>query len=112
MQTFDLLYRRVFLPPVRYVTRNDAEIAHEWMMAALIWLQKHPHLMGAILRNGTLEDERLSQELMGSVVFPNPFGTAAGFDKNGDIYPALQRLTGWRHSQSAAWQRKASNGPS
>ena len=90
----DRFYRNVVLPPVRRLTRNDAEVAHNWLVAALTQLQKRPALLNAVLPNSTFRDHRLEQTLLGGLHFPNPFGTAAGFDKQASIYPALQRLTG------------------
>ncbi len=90
----EFFYRNVLLPPIRYVTRNDAEIAHEWLVSILIWLQRHPKLLRAVLPRETFRSPILSQTLMDGLEFENPFGTAAGFDKNALIYPALERLTG------------------
>ena len=53
--------------------------------------------MRALLARDTIRHERLAQTLLDGLEFPNPFGTAAGFDKNGVLYPALQRLTGAGH---------------
>jgi dihydroorotate dehydrogenase len=39
----------------------------------------------------------LKQTLMDGLEFPNPFGTAAGMDKNATNYPALFALTGVGH---------------
>lgn len=90
----DRFYRNVLLPPVRYVTRDDAEVAHEWLVKTLTFLQKHPNLLNTVLPHSTIRDHRLEQTLLGGLQFPNPFGTAAGFDKAASIFPALQRLTG------------------
>jgi dihydroorotate dehydrogenase len=94
MRDSDAIYRKVLLPPVRRLTRNDAEVAHDWLLKGLAVLQNHPRLHETIFRRSTIDDPRLNQSLMDGLVFKNPFGTAAGADKNASIYPSLVPLTG------------------
>ncbi len=90
------VYRNVLLPPVRRITANDAEVAHEWFVVAMRRIAKHPMLIRA-LGPGPVNDPLLTQTLMFGLTFPNPFGTAAGMDKDGELYPALFALMGVGH---------------
>jgi dihydroorotate dehydrogenase len=90
----DTIYRKVLLPPVRALTRDDAEVAHDLFLRIMGMLQRRPPLQRMLLRRGTIEDPRLDQSLMDGIHFANPFVTAAGMDKNGTIHQALAALTG------------------
>jgi len=88
----DDLYRRLLLPPIRRLTRKDAETAHEWFLAAMRFVEKKPQVQRMLL--GRYEhDDRLRQTLLDGVVFPTPFGIAAGLDKNASMIHALEALT-------------------
>ncbi|MGH3546065.1 MAG: quinone-dependent dihydroorotate dehydrogenase [Mycobacteriales bacterium] len=76
---------------MRWLTSGDAETAHEWFLSAMRFVQAHPFARSA-LALGYHEDQRLRQTLLGGLVFPSPFGIAAGLDKNASIVHALQAL--------------------
>jgi dihydroorotate dehydrogenase len=95
MTVFDTLYKSVALPPVRYFTRRDAEIAHNWFVNVMARASSRPGFVGRLGR--PIAHPLLGQTLMDGVHFPNPFGTAAGMDKNATLYPALFALTGVGH---------------
>jgi dihydroorotate dehydrogenase len=88
----DAAYRRVLLPPVRALTRGDAEIAHEWYLTVMRWLERRPALRRA-LAGRWKPDARLRQTLLDGLEFASPFGVAAGLDKNASIYRALQAVS-------------------
>jgi dihydroorotate dehydrogenase len=88
----DAVYRRVLLPPVRALTRDDAETAHEWYLAAMRRLERRPALRRVLAGNWT-PDARLRQTLLDGLEFPSPFGVAAGLDKNASLYRALQAVS-------------------
>lgn len=96
------LYRHVLLPPVRFATRNDAEVAHVAFNTAMRALSTRVHLRRTLLGNGPITYELLTQTLMDGLVFPNCFGTAAGMDKNADLYPSLFALFGVGHIEAGA----------
>ena len=60
----------------------DPEIAHEWALKAL---------RNIPLPAAAPDDARLAVKAFG-LVFPNPLGLAAGFDKNGEVADAILRL--------------------
>jgi dihydroorotate dehydrogenase len=88
----DIAYRRVLLPPVRALTRSDAETAHEWYLASMRRLEHRPALRKA-LAGRWKPDARLHQTLLGGLDVSTPFGVAAGLDKNAAIYRALEALS-------------------
>lgn len=105
MSVVDNIYRRVLLPPVKALTRNDAEVAHNWFLAAMTKAAPVSFLPGS-----PVSDPALRQTLMDGLEFPNPFGTAAGMDKNGAVYPALIKLTGVGHVELGGVTLKAQPG--
>lgn len=88
----DSIYRNILLPPVRRVTRDDAETAHEWFLTVMRQIERRPAVL-AMLRRRFQPDPMLSQTLMDGLVFPSPFGVAAGLDKNASILRSLEALT-------------------
>ena len=95
MTFFDELYRTIALPPVRYLTRNDAEAAHDVFVKAMSFASERPRFVARFGK--PVSHPYLHQTLMDGVEFVNPFGTAAGMDKNATMYPALFALTGVGH---------------
>lgn len=95
MTLFDTLYKRVALPPVRYFTKHDAEVAHNVFVKVMSKASTYPQTLARIGR--PISHPLLRQSLMDGLDFPNPFGTAAGMDKNATLYPALAALTGVGH---------------
>jgi dihydroorotate dehydrogenase len=84
------VYRRLVLPPVKWATRSDAEVALEWHLRAMRALQARPAVLRAAGRRHAPAPSELGQELMGGLRFPSPVGIAAGYDKNGAVYPAFE----------------------
>lgn len=95
MTVFDSLYKRVALPPIRYMTRTDAESAHSLFVKVLSTASRRQRWVSRFGK--PILHPLLQQALMDGVHFPNPFGTAAGMDKNATMYPALFALTGVGH---------------
>jgi dihydroorotate dehydrogenase len=95
MTLFDEVYRTVALPPVRYFTRDDAETAHNLFVKVMSSVSTRPRLVARFGK--PIAHPYLQQTLMDGVDFPNPFGAAAGMDKNATTYPALFALTGVGH---------------
>jgi dihydroorotate dehydrogenase len=74
-----------------WLFRLDAERAHELAMGLLAWTAHHPGaltLMAAALRPNSA---RLQVQRFG-LTFPNPFGLAAGFDKDAVAVPSWAAL--------------------
>src|SRR5690349_18142312 len=87
----DALYRHVLLPPVRRITRDDAETAHEWFLSAMRFTEQRK--WARTFMAGRYEpNSLLRQELLDGVVFPTPFGIAAGVDKNAAMMHSLEAL--------------------
>jgi dihydroorotate dehydrogenase len=85
------LYRRVLLPPVKLATAHDAEVALHLHLRAMRAMQASPALLrAAARRHAAPPDPLLAQELMAGLHVPHPFGVAAGYDKNGAVYPAFE----------------------
>ena len=89
----DPVYRHVLLPPVRALTRRDAEVAMDLHLASLRLLQRTAAGRALLSRGRPAVDPRadalLGQDLLDGVHFPHPFGIAAGLDKNAAVVPAL-----------------------
>jgi dihydroorotate dehydrogenase len=71
------------------LTRIDPERAHH-LAVGVIRLAGLP-VVGAVVHRLTRPDPSLRTEALG-LVFPSPFGVAAGFDKNGEVVHGLGRL--------------------
>ncbi len=78
------LFRRLLfqLPP---------ETAHHLAVAWLECIQKSPSLCACLEKRFNLSDPILHTKVMG-LEFPNPFGLAAGFDKNARLLPSWKAL--------------------
>jgi dihydroorotate dehydrogenase len=77
-----LIRHRLFGTVIRPLLFHlDPEIAHEWALKAL----------RNIPLPASADDSRLAVKAFG-LVFPNPLGLAAGFDKNGEVADAILRL--------------------
>lgn len=88
----DRLYR-VLLPPVRFATRHDAEVAHDALVRVATAVSNRPALTRLTRKMvPAVQEPSLRQNLMGGLNFSHPFGIAAGLDKNGATYPALDAL--------------------
>ncbi len=86
-----MLYRYLVRPWLFWLSRKDPEIAHEWVMRRLIWLNQQPALMRHLESWNKVGDGQLGKTVFG-MHFPNPLGLAAGFDKNAVAGPALAAL--------------------
>lgn len=71
--------------------RLDAEKSHDLARFALGCAQRLPTALTRMRRRYALDDPRLAQTIMG-IVFPNPVGLAAGFDKNAELVDAMAAL--------------------
>ena len=70
---------------------GDAEIAHERMLSSVEMVSKIPGVIPFLRWQFRKESPVLHTKLFGKTV-NNPIGLAAGFDKDGRIYPALFAL--------------------
>ena len=70
---------------------GDAETAHERMLSSVEMVSKIPGVIPFLSRQFREDLPVLHTKLFGKTV-NNPIGLAAGFDKDGRIYPALFAL--------------------
>ncbi|MBT5088095.1 MAG: quinone-dependent dihydroorotate dehydrogenase [Deltaproteobacteria bacterium] len=84
---FDFIFRH--LRPL--IFSGDAETAHERMLTIVESISKIPGLIPFLQRQFLEEHSVLRTQLFGRSL-QNPIGLAAGFDKDGRIYPALFAL--------------------
>lgn|GEM_PF-2679353 len=82
MQIYEKVYRSFTEKIIFPLTKNDPEVAHDLCLLALQILGKGRSFgtTGWIRKFTNVDDLRLKQELLG-IVFDNPVGIAAGFDK-------------------------------
>lgn len=71
--------------------RMDPEVAHEWTVRSLKYLQQTPWLAKKLHQEWEVKHPSLSSKVAG-ISFANPVGLAAGFDKHANVYPALANL--------------------
>lgn len=71
--------------------RIDAEAAHHLTISALKALQEIPRLHNQMQHLFLVNDARLQSTCLG-MIFRNPVGLAAGFDKHAEVYPVLANL--------------------
>ncbi|HMO12813.1 MAG TPA: quinone-dependent dihydroorotate dehydrogenase [Pirellulaceae bacterium] len=83
-----MLWRSVFRPLLFCL---PAETAHELSMHVFALSVRVPGISHCVERACRVDDQRLNAKYFG-LNFENPVGLAAGFDKNGLWFPALQRL--------------------
>ena len=81
------MYKSIIRPRLFALSQDDAEIAHEHGLAALRFLGKTPlrQILTILLR------VHKPRTVFG-LIFPNPIGMAAGFDKNAEVLPGLAAL--------------------
>ncbi len=104
-----MLYQRLVRPLLFWLTRHDAEIAHEHALALLTTLGYMPPLLWLLRAFWATRDERLEREVFG-VRFPNPLGLAAGFDKDGVALPAWVALGfGFVEVGTVTWHAQPGN---
>jgi len=83
-----LLYKN-FIKPLAF--RFDPERAHHLTVSTFRNVLSIPILSRLIKSRFKLEDSSLSKEVFG-ILFPNPVGLAAGFDKDGKYYDVMSHL--------------------
>jgi len=83
-----LLYKN-FIKPLAF--RFDPERAHHLTVSTFRNVLSIPILSSLIKSRFKLEDSSLSKEVFG-ILFPNPVGLAAGFDKDGKYYDVMSHL--------------------
>lgn len=99
------IYRRLIAP---WLYRLEPERAHELARSSGRLAAALPGI-GAVLEKGfAFRSERLATEAFG-LRFPNPVGMAAGFDKQGDLYPFLSRM-GFGFIESGTFTARAQPG--
>lgn len=86
MTMIERLYKDWVFPPIERMSRDDAEIAHEWALRKLRTLQGIP--FGPQAARYILEyyHPNLETRVFG-IDFPNPLGLAPGFAKAEEILP-------------------------
>lgn len=75
----------------RLLFRLDPEVAHARVFALLAFAARHPGALRLLRWTTGVDDPRLRVRAFG-LTFPNPFGLAAGFDKDAiaaPVWPAL-----------------------
>lgn len=80
------MYERILRPIIELLTYRDPEIAHDLLLPLLDRIARNPLIAEVFKRRLCVSDIRLRQMLFKpgrDVIFPNPFGVAAGLDKNG-----------------------------
>lgn len=80
-----MMYRALVRP---FLFLMDAEDAHNFVFSRLKNWQQSEAFLELLRSQLSVADDRLTVETSG-LRFPNPVGLAAGFDKNGDLIPAL-----------------------
>lgn len=83
-----MLYKN-FIKPLAF--RFDPERAHHLTVSTFRNVLSIPILSSLIKSRFKLEDSSLSKEVFG-ILFPNPVGLAAGFDKDGKYYDVMSHL--------------------
>lgn len=78
-----------FIKPLLFLI--PPEKAHALTVFLLKGLLVLPGISGLLRRYFQVSDPRLSRKVMG-IEFPNPVGLAAGFDKDGKLFPAMFAL--------------------
>lgn len=71
--------------------KMDPESAHDLIISALKTMQANSFVSKQFEKKMTVNDSRLKTKQWG-VIFPNPVGLAAGFDKHANVFPALAAL--------------------
>lgn len=82
------MYKEFFRP---LLFRADPETVHNITLKILELVQRQPTLVDAIKNIFEYEDHRLENRIFG-LIFKNPVGLAAGFDKNAQALEALSAL--------------------
>ncbi len=83
-----LLYK-LFVRPMLFLL--PSEVAHDLTLSLLEFASRHPFLLSLLRWKFAYEDPRLETNILG-LCFKNPFGLAAGMDKNARALPAWGAL--------------------
>src|SRR3989344_1886362 len=89
MTALELVYKTMIRWPLFWLTKNDAETAHEWGIWALERLQEQERLGRWAERHLIYRDDPkqpVMQTKAFGLMFPNPLGVAAGFDKKAEVF--------------------------
>lgn len=84
-------YRWLLRPVIYLVTWKDPELATDWALTVLEWIERHPSCLRLLRKIGKKDDSRLQQTLWG-IDFRGLVGLAAGWTKNGRALAALSCL--------------------
>ncbi|MBK8655300.1 MAG: quinone-dependent dihydroorotate dehydrogenase [Haliscomenobacter sp.] len=82
------MYKRLIKPLLFLISPEKAHALTVMLLKALLVL---PGISGFFRRYFLVSDPRLGRQVMG-IGFPNPVGLAAGFDKDGKLFPAMGAL--------------------
>mgnify|MGYP003381902066 CR=1 FL=1 len=82
------MYKRFIKPLLFLIPPEKAHALTVMLLKALLVL---PGISGFFRRYFLVSDPRLGRQVMG-IGFPNPVGLAAGFDKDGKLFPAMGAL--------------------
>ena len=94
MTLIERIYKNVVRPRVFEMSKDDAEIAHEWGIGQMKRLQKSRLGLAAARSLFTYNHPVLRTNVLG-LDFPNPLGLAAGFDKYCEVYHTAVPALGW-----------------
>ncbi len=76
----------------KYIYKLDPETAHTLIEKSLHFIgERAPFFLKPLAKQFQYSDKALSQSLLG-MMFPNPVGIAAGFDKDATMLPALEAM--------------------
>lgn len=94
MTLIEWQYKRHVRPRLFEMSKSDAEIAHNWGIEKLQWIQESRLRLLATRLLLTYWHPMLETEAFG-LHFPNPFGLAAGYDKYCQVYWGGIPACGW-----------------
>jgi len=94
MTFIEWIYKEKVRPRLFEMSRDDAEIAHKWVIRRLGLLENYPPLALAARAFLVYWRPMLETNVFG-VNFPNPLGLAAGFDKYCQVYSRAIPACGW-----------------
>lgn len=86
-----MIYRALIRPLLFALSRQDPEVAHEWAMSVLVFVESHPRFT-SLWRWHTIVRRPCLRQKVAGLTFPSPLGLGAGFDKNALFPTALASL--------------------
>lgn len=103
------IYKEFVRPVLFWLTKDDAEVAHEWAMRYLRLMDFLPPVRWVVEYFANVRDPRLEQ-IIGGLYFRNPVGLAAGFDKRAIIRHGFKMLGfGWETKGSITVNKELGN---